>query len=291
MVVVEKSVAYENQDHIQAIIELALREDVGDGDITSICTISEEMRYLGRFVAKADGIIAGLAVVRQVMQTVDHAVRFETLVEDGARIQRGAVVATTEGSGRSLLTAERSALNFLQRMSGIATATNQYVNAVADTNAVILDTRKTAPGQRLTDKMAVMLGGGVNHRVGLFDMVLIKENHIAAAGGITEAVAGVRRCDRQSRAIEVEVRTLDELREAIRLNVDRIMLDNMSLAQMTTAVEIVAGRVKLEASGGVDLDSVRGIAETGVDFISVGALTHSVTAFDVSFLLENVTDL
>ena len=182
------------------------------------------------------------------------------------------------GPGQALLSAERTALNFLQRMSGIATATRRYVDAVAGTNAIILDTRKTAPGQRLTDKQAVAWGGGQNHRIGLFDMALIKENHIAAAGGITRGGQrrAVRRRPRQ-RPIEVEVRNFGELEEALALNVDRIMLDNMTPAQMRAAVALVAGRVPLEASGGVNLETVRAIAETGVDYISVGALTHSVT--------------
>jgi nicotinate-nucleotide pyrophosphorylase (carboxylating) len=173
-------------------------------------------------------------------------------------------------------------------MSGIATATKRYVDAVTGTRAVILDTRKTAPGQRLTDKHAVVWGGGQNHRIGLFDMVLIKENHIAAAGGISTAVESVRACDQRDRPIEVEVRNFAELEEALDLNVDRIMLDNMSNTEMRVAVDLVDGRVPLEASGGVNLETVRAIAETGIDYISVGALTHSVTALDMSFLLEAV---
>ncbi|MEZ4580082.1 MAG: carboxylating nicotinate-nucleotide diphosphorylase [Caldilineaceae bacterium] len=278
---------WRNQDEqIQAIIDFALAEDVGDGDVTSICTVPAQTRYHGEFLVKAAGVSAGLDVAVQVFKTVDESIVVETHVADGSVVTPGDVIATVDGPGRSVLTAERTALNFLQRMSGIATATRRYVEAVAGTGAVILDTRKTAPGQRLTDKQAVALGGGENHRIGLFDMALIKENHIAAAGGISAAVA---RCvpAARARAIEVEVRTLAELDEALALDVDRIMLDNMGLAEMLAAVARTAGRVKLEASGGVNLATVRAIAETGVDYISVDALTHSVTALDVSFLLED----
>lgn len=277
-----------SEEQIQAIVDFALAEDVGDGDVTSACTIPADAWMQGRFLVKADGIVAGLDVTARVFRTVDAATEFTQLVEDGAPVAPGEIVASVRGPARSLLTAERTALNFLQRMSGIATATRRYVDAVAHTRAVILDTRKTAPGQRLTDKLAVKLGGGANHRIGLFDMVLIKENHIAAAGGITAAVANVRVCDARRRAIEVEVRNLTELEEALTLDVDRIMLDNMSLDEMRAAVERAAGHVKLEASGGVNLAGVRAIAATGVDYISVGALTHSVTALDVSFLLDEV---
>ena len=279
---------WRNQDEqIQAIIDFALAEDVGDGDVTSICTVPAQTRYHGEFLVKAAGVIAGLDVAVQVFKTVDAGIVVEQHAADGSSVVPGDVIATVQGPGRSVLTAERTALNFLQRMSGIATATRRYVDAVAGTHAVILDTRKTAPGQRLTDKQAVALGGGDNHRIGLFDMVLIKENHIAAAGGISAAVARVRACDTRARAIEVEVRNLTELDEALALDVDRIMLDNMNLEEMRAAVARTAGRVKLEASGGVNLATVRAIAETGVDYISVGALTHSVTALDVSFLLED----
>ena len=278
-------------EQIQAIIDFALAEDIGDGDVTALCTVPAERRYKGEFLVKAYGVIAGLDVVEQTFRTVDPSIEFDRRIADGTAVQPGDIVAKVTGPGRALLSAERTGLNFLQRMSGIATATRRHVDAVAGTRAIILDTRKTAPGQRLTDKQAVVHGGGQNHRIGLFDMVLIKENHIAAAGGITAAVNRVRACDDRSRPIEVEVRNIPELEEALELHVDRIMLDNMGTAAMRAAVELVADRVPLEASGGVNLESVRAIAETGVDFISVGALTHSVTALDVSFLLEDVTEL
>jgi nicotinate-nucleotide pyrophosphorylase (carboxylating) len=201
-------------------------------------------------------------------------------------VERGAVIATVQGPGQVLLTAERTALNFMQRMSGIASLTAHYVEAVRGTKAQILDTRKTAPGLRVLDKWAVVLGGGTNHRHGLYDMVLIKENHVAAAGGIRAAVERVRTLDQRNRPIEVEVRSLAELAEALPLRVDQIMLDNMDLAQMREAVLLTNGATPLEASGNVSLTTVAAIAATGVDYISVGKLTHSVEAFDISFLLK-----
>lgn len=217
---------------------------------------------------------------------LDKQIKFSPKVSDGDRISKGQLLAEVSGKGRILLSSERVSLNFLQRMSGIATLTHQYVDAVRGTSAIILDTRKTAPGLRLLDKWAVQLGDGVNHRFGLFDMVLIKDNHIAAAGGITQAVTRVWATDKKNRLIEVEVKNLEELREALSLKVDRIMLDNMDLKTMREAVLFTAGRVPLEASGNVTLENIVLIAETGVDMISVGALTHSVRALDISFLIE-----
>lgn len=278
---------------VQRIIEHALAEDIGDGDITTNATVAPKTQYTGRFVAKANGIVAGLDVMQQTFAIVNRDVQgsldFAFQCQDGDAVTPGAQIATVHGSGRTLLSAERTALNFLQRMSGIATLTRRYVNAVAGTKALILDTRKTVPGLRMLDKRAVKLGGGENHRIGLYDMVLIKENHIAAAGGIKAAVEQVRTTDQQGRKIEVEVRNHDELREALALNVDQIMLDNMSLEEMRSAVVEVAGAVPLEASGNVSLETVRAIAETGVDYISVGKLTHSVEALDISFLLQEVS--
>jgi len=282
----------EFREEVDRIIRRALAEDVGDGDITTLATVPGATPYTGRFVAKATGVIAGLPVAQRTfelaaqMQGEVEAIDFCPTVQEGAGVERGAILATVRGPGRVLLTAERTALNLLQRMSGIATATARYVAAVADTQTQILDTRKTAPGLRLLDKAAVKLGGGVNHRIGLYDMVLIKENHIAAAGGIRAAVDRVRAHDNRGRKIEVEVQTLAELEEVLPLHVDQVMLDNMSLAQMAAAVKLVAGRVPLEASGNVALETVAQIAATGVDYISVGKLTHSVEAFDISFLLN-----
>lgn len=270
----------------EEIVRRALEEDIGPGDVTTLCVVSPQTRLRGRFLVKEAGVIAGLPVAGLVFQLLDPKVRFHPLVGDGTAVFPGEVVAEVEGPGRAILSGERTALNFLQRMSGIATLTRRYVEAVAGTRAVIMDTRKTAPGLRLLDKWAVRLGGGQNHRLGLYDMVLIKDNHIVAAGGITKAVEQVRRGRGTGIMIEVEVKNLDELEEALALGVDRIMLDNMDLATMRQAVEITAGRAKLEASGGVTLENVAAIAATGVDYISVGALTHSVKALDISLEIE-----
>jgi nicotinate-nucleotide pyrophosphorylase (carboxylating) len=273
---------------IDAIVRRALEEDVGDGDVTTLCTIGPDAWVTGRLLAKAPGIVAGLEVVRAVFAHLDARVRLAPRVVDGDAVAARTVLAEISGPGRAVLSGERVALNFLQRMSGIATLTGRFVEAVRGTRAVILDTRKTAPGLRALDKWAVRLGGGRNHRMGLYDAVLIKDNHIAAVGSITEAVARVRAGDARHRPIEVEVTGLAELAEALALGVDRIMLDNMSREQMQEAVRIAAGRIPLEASGGVRLDTVSAIAATGVDFISAGAITHSVAALDISLDLDTV---
>jgi len=281
-------VAPEITPEILQIIRRALDEDIGPGDVTSQWTLPAELELEGKLLAKADGVVAGLAVAAAVFHLVDERVRFISLCQDGQRVRAGDVLAVVQGPARAVLGAERTALNFLQRMSGIATAARRYVDAVAGTRTVILDTRKTAPGLRVLDKWAVRLGGGQNHRFGLFDMVLIKDNHIAAAGGISQAVARVRAHNQAGLPVEVEVKSLAELEEALAIQppLDRIMLDNMDLETMRRAVEMTAGRVPLEASGGVSLERVRAIAETGVDYISVGALTHSVTALDISLEVE-----
>ena len=273
-------------EKISVIVQHALAEDIGSGDVTSQWILPPKMQVRGCFLAKAQGVLAGLEVVRQVFRQVDERIAFQARMKDGDAISKGDIVATVEGPAASILTAERTALNFLQRMSGIATLTRRYVEAVAGTKAVILDTRKTAPGLRLLDKWAVRLGGGQNHRLGLYDMVLIKDNHIAAVGGITQTVERVRQRNQQGLAVEVEVKSLAELEEALALNVDRIMLDNMDLDEMRWAVEMTAGRVPLEASGNVTPENVAAIAATGVDYISVGALTHSVKALDISLEVE-----
>jgi nicotinate-nucleotide pyrophosphorylase (carboxylating) len=274
---------------LSPIIQRALDEDIGDGDVTTLCTIPADAMLTGRFITKAEGIIAGLEIARLTFALIDDCVRVNFSVQDGDPVNKGQVFGTVSGPTRALLSGERTALNFLQRMSGIATMTHHFVEAVKPHKAVILDTRKTAPGLRLLDKWAVKLGGGENHRIGLFDMVLIKNNHITAVGSITAAINRVRECDDRHRPIEVEVRTLDELREALALQPDRILLDNMDFDQMREAVHIAAGRVPLEASGNVTLDTVNAIAATGVDFISSGALTHSVKALDISLTLNEAT--
>ena len=266
---------------ISQCIGRALEEDIGPGDVTTNTIVPADASLHGRIVAKQDGVVAGLEIAQQVLLALDQRVKFLAQVEDGSRVTRGTVLADVEGPARALLTGERTALNFLGRMSGIATLTRKFVDAVSGTRAVILDTRKTAPGLRATDKLAVRLGGGQNHRTGLFDMVLIKDNHIDFAGSITAAVQRVRASE-TSLEIEVETRSLDNVREALGLGVKRILLDNMSSATMREAAAICESRAKLEASGNVTLDNVLEVADTGVDYISVGALTHSPAVFDVS---------
>lgn len=266
---------------ISVSIKRALAEDIGAGDVTTNTIVPKNASLRGRILAKEDGVVAGLEVAQQVLLSLSDKITFAAHVIDGSRITRGLVLADLEGSARGLLTGERTALNFLGRMSGIATLTRKFVDAVASTNAVILDTRKTAPGLRTTDKLAVRLGGGENHRAGLFDMVLIKDNHIDFAGSITAAVGRVR-ASGTPLEIEVETRSLENVREALALGVERILLDNMSSQRMREAVELCGGKARLEASGNVTLANVLEVAETGVDYISVGALTHSPTVFDVS---------
>jgi nicotinate-nucleotide pyrophosphorylase (carboxylating) len=269
-------------DEIIATIRTALAEDIGPGDATTNSIVPADASMRGQIIAKQDGVIAGLDVAQAVYQMVDAQVDFWSQVEEGAHVTNRQVLALVAGRTRSLLTAERTALNFLGRMSGIATLTHSFVEAVIGTRAVILDTRKTAPGLRLVDKLAVKRGGGQNHRIGLYDMVLIKDNHIDYAGSITAAVKAARE-GAVGLEIEVEARTLDDVREALGIGVERILLDNMTIENMAEAVRLTAGRAKLEASGNVSLETVRNIAWTGVDFISIGALTHSAKVFDVSF--------
>ena len=267
---------------ILATIRNALAEDIGPGDVTTNSIVPVKVAMRGQIIAKQDGVIAGLDVALAVYQMVDPQVDFQPQVDEGARVTNRQALALVSGRTRCLLTAERTALNFLGRISGIATLTRSFVEAVEGTKVVILDTRKTAPGLRLVDKLAVKRGGGQNHRIGLYDMVLIKDNHIDYAGSITLAVRRAR-AGTVGLAIEVEARNLDDVREALDTGVERILLDNMSPKSMAEAVRLTAGRAKLEASGNVTLQTVRIIAETGVDYISVGALTHSAMVFDVSF--------
>ena len=262
-------------------IRRALAEDIGSGDVTTDTIVPPDALLRGRIVAKQKGVIAGLDIAESVWLMLDERVSFTKKTTDGASVENRTIVAEVAGPARALLTGERVALNFLGRMSGIATLTRQFVDAVSTTSAVILDTRKTAPGLRFTDKLAVRLGGGRNHRTGLFDMVLIKDNHIDFAGSITAAVTRVRDSG-TALEIEVEARTLDHVREALALGVERVLLDNMTFELMREAVQICAGRAKLEASGNVSLENALEVARTGVDYISVGALTHSPRVFDVS---------
>jgi nicotinate-nucleotide pyrophosphorylase (carboxylating) len=262
-------------------IRRALQEDIGSGDVTTDSIIPAGTRAMCRIVSKQRGVVAGLDVAEMVFQMLENGITFKALVSEGASVEQGVLLASIEGSARAILTGERTALNFLGRMSGIATTTRRFVDAVAGTRAIILDTRKTAPGLRAVDKLAVKRGGGENHRFGLHDLILIKNNHIDASGSLREAVMRARGAN-QGLEIEVEARTLEELTAALELGVKRVLLDNMSLETMREAVRLNEGRSRLEASGNVTLENVRGIAETGVDEISVGALTHSVKNFDLS---------
>ncbi len=274
---------------VSKLIQTALQEDVKNGDITTKATISKLKKAVGKFLVKADGIIAGLEIAKTVFKTVDPKIKFEIKIKDGSNVKFGDVVALVSGKAQSLLTAERTALNFLQRMSGIATAANTYAEKVKHTKTKIIDTRKTVPGLRTLDKLAVKLGGCANHRIGLYDMFLIKDNHIEVAGSITKAVEDCAKYNKKHHKkfkIEVETKNLEEVEEALMTKADIIMLDNFEIEQMKKAVKLINGKCKVEASGGVNLDTVKAIAETGVDFISVGALTHSVKALDISLEIE-----
>jgi nicotinate-nucleotide pyrophosphorylase (carboxylating) len=279
---------------VLALLRLSIAEDVNledpfasvEGatarDVTSAATLDAEAQLEGRLVAKESGVIAGLPLARALFRLLDDDLSLTPAVGEGETVEAGQTVAAVAGPGRALLTAERPALNVVGRLSGIATLTRQFVEAVSQTHADILDTRKTLPGHRRTDKYAVRQGGGCNHRMGLYDMVLVKDNHIDGAGGVTEAIRRVRQTHGEKYPIEVEVKTLDELDEALALAPDVILLDNMPPDTLCRAVDRTDGRVPLEASGGVTLDTVEAVAETGVDRISVGALTHSPDALDVS---------
>lgn len=272
---------------IASAIATALAEDLGlAGDITTDAVIPPAARATGVFAVRKPGVIAGLDVAAAAFRHLDPAVSFEMLVPDGERVEVGAKVARVSGSARALLTAERVALNFVGRMSGIATLTRRYVDAVAGTRAAIVDTRKTTPGLRTLEKYAVRAGGGMNHRIGLFDAVLIKDNHIAVAGGVGAAIAAARARAGHMVKIEVEVDTLDQLAAALEHRIDAVLLDNMTPNQLAEAVRIVDGRAITEASGGVNLETVRAIAEAGVDLISVGALTHSAPVLDIGLDIE-----
>jgi nicotinate-nucleotide pyrophosphorylase (carboxylating) len=259
----------------------ALREDVGSGDITSRSTISSDARGVARIAAKQTMTVGGLAVAAEIMRIVDAGVEFKLVSADGAFVAAGNVLAEARGAARSLLTAERTVLNFLQRLSGIATLTRHYVNRIQGMRARIVDTRKTAPGLRVLDKYAVSLGGGVNHRAGLFDGVLIKNNHLAFHPAAADAVREARRYLGHLVKIEVEVHYLDELLAVVEAGADVVLLDNFTPELTRQAVDLAAGRVPLESSGGITLDNVRDYAEAGVDYISIGALTHSVPAVDI----------
>ena len=271
---------------IHKLLQLAFEEDVGTGDVTTQAVLTGDEVGKASAVAKADVVVAGMDVFKEAFLFMDQTIQFIGHCEDGLGVQKGNILAEISGNLSSILTAERVALNLFQRMCGIATLTRRYVDEVKETGAKILDTRKTAPGLRYFDKYAVRIGGGTNHRFGLYDGILIKDNHIEAAGGISHALDRVYRHLPHTLKVEIEVKNLQELEEALIAGADVIMLDNMTVEHMKKAVEIVNGRVPLEASGNVTLENVKQIAETGVDFISVGALTHSVPASDISLKIE-----
>ena len=269
------------------LIDLAFAEDIGDGDHTTLCCIPETAMGKSHLLIKEDGILAGVEVAKRVFARFDPEMKVEVLIGDAAHVRKGDIAMVVSGKVRSLLQTERLMLNIMQRMSGIATMTNRYVERLKGTNTHVLDTRKTTPGLRMLEKQAVKIGGGMNHRIGLFDMILLKDNHIDFAGGIANAI---NRCHEYLREkgldlkIEIEVRNFDELRQAMECGgINRIMLDNFSVADTRKAVEMVAGRFETESSGGITFDTIRDYAECGVDFISVGALTHSVKGLDMSF--------
>ena len=269
------------------LIDLSFAEDIGDGDHTTLCCIPEDAMGKSHLLIKEDGILAGVEVAKKVFARFDDTMKVEVLIQDGAHVKKGDIAMVVTGKVRSLLQTERLMLNIMQRMSGIATMTSKYVEKLMGTKTHVLDTRKTTPGMRMLEKQAVKIGGGMNHRIGLFDMILLKDNHVDFAGGITNAID---RCHKYLEEkglklkIEIEVRNFDELQQVIdHGGVDRIMLDNFSVADTRKAVEIIAGRFETESSGGITFDTIRLYAECGVDFISVGALTHSVKGLDMSF--------
>jgi len=274
---------------INEIIKNALEEDIGSGDITTTACIPPNAKAKGEFIIKQDGVAAGFNIAEKVFKSLDPSILFKKNISDGEKVFAMTIAAVIDGNAAAILTAERTALNFLQRMSGIATLARAFADKIKNTNAQIIDTRKTAPGLRLIDKLAVKLSGCVNHRTGLFDMFLIKDNHIAVAGSILNAVKACEEFRRKKKLdykIEVETTNLDQVEEAIKSGADIIMLDNFKIDLMKKAVELINGRCKTEASGMVTLETVKEIAETGVDYISVGAITHSVKALDISLEIK-----
>lgn len=269
------------------LIELAFAEDIGDGDHTTLCCIPEDAMGKSHLLIKEDGILAGVELAKKVFAKFDPTMQVEVLINDGAHVKVGDIAMVVTGKVRSLLQTERLMLNIMQRMSGIATMTNKYVELLKGTKTRVLDTRKTTPGLRMLEKQAVKIGGGTNHRIGLFDMILLKDNHIDFAGGIANAIDRCHKYLKEKNLdlkIEIEVRNFDELQQVLdKGGVNRIMLDNFSVADTKKAVDIIAGRYETESSGGITFDTIRGYAEQGVDFISVGALTHSVKGLDMSF--------
>lgn len=277
---------YLQKEHIRAFVESAVKEDIGEGDHTSLSTIPEESTNSAHLIVKADGIIAGVELARMIFEFMDPGLRLEVKIEDGSEVAAGDIAFVVTGKARSILSSERLVLNCMQRMSAVATKTRQLSSLIAHTKASLLDTRKTTPNFRIPEKWAVKIGGGTNHRFALYDMIMIKDNHVDFAGGIEKAIiAAVDYIDREGKELEIEIETrnLDEVKEVLRVGkVQRIMLDNMSVEEMTEAVKLIEGKYLTEASGGITETTIVPIAETGVDFISVGAITHSYTSLDMS---------
>ena len=271
---------------LDPILRRALEEDIGTGDVTTMATIQPGVQASAELVAKEDFILSGIDVAQRVFYLLSQETAFEKLIEDGQSVKRGDVLAWLKGDAAVLLQGERVALNFLQRMCGVATLTAAFVKQIEDTGAVVVDTRKTTPGLRVLEKYSVRMGGGGNHRMALYDAVLIKENHVSAAGGIASAVSRARQSVPHTQKIEVEVRDQAEVAEALDAGADILLLDNMSTEELRAAVRMIDGRAVTEASGGVNLETIREIAETGVQLISVGALTHSYHAVDISMLFN-----
>lgn len=276
-----------NNFYIDEMIKRSLEEDIGTGDITTISTVKEDTVIEGAFIAKEEGIICGLTIVKRVFAILDSTINLDMYFNDGDNVKKGDIIADIKGNARNVLTGERVALNFLQRLSGIASRTNLAVKQIAGTNAVIADTRKTTPGLRMVEKYAVRTGGGSNHRYNLADGILIKDNHINAAGGITNAIKKARSIAPHTLKIEVEVESFEQINEALENKADIIMLDNMSLDDMRKAVDIINGRALVEASGNMGDKDLRLVAQTGVNIISIGALTHTVKALDISLRFKN----
>lgn len=270
------------------VVRAALKEDIGKGDITTQFTVAPDVMALGVVVSKEKGVLAGVDAAAKAFELVDGDTRATFPMKDGDELTPGASIGEVRGKARSLLVAERVALNFLQRLSGIASLTAQFVEQVEGTGARILDTRKTTPNLRMLEKHAVLAGGGHNHRMGLYDQILIKDNHIALGGGIKRVLRNIRDMDSGRIFVEIEVKNLRQLKQVLEFEVDRIMLDNMEVDEIARAVEVVAGRCELEVSGNVNLQNVRGFAETGVDYISVGSLTHSYSSIDIHMKIRRI---
>lgn len=279
------------KEYLLKHIELSLSEDIGDGDHSSLACISKNETNKAKLVAKEEGIICGIDIAREVYALVDKSIKFTAMMKDGDRIKKGDIIFRVEGSAIGILTSERTALNYMQRLSGIATSTNEYVELIKGTGTKLLDTRKTTPSMRLFEKYAVKVGGGYNHRIGLYDMIMLKDNHIDFAGGVENAITKTKEYLKslgKELKIEVEVRSMEELERVLKIGgVDRIMLDNFTPELLQKAIERIGGKYETESSGGINKDTILSFAKTGVDFISVGALTHQIKSLDLSLVAQD----